>query len=265
MIITENNVLVKYLCSRSGTARLYGMSAPRTARERVKDEVTSEILTAARAHLAREGAAALSLRSIARDLGMAPSALYRYFSSRDALLERAHPRGLRVAGRPGGARLGGRRTPGGTEPMARWVAVPRAMRSWARGHPHEWGLIFGSPVPGYEAPTETITPYTRLALALVRPIIEAHQNGSLRLQPSAPSSSASPGTAPLARAVQPVADALLPGLPTVVVARALQAFATLIGLISLELFGHWRNTVLEPEVLFEATIGHLASSTGVCP
>jgi AcrR family transcriptional regulator len=245
-----------------------GMSAPRTARERVKDEVTGEILTAARAHLAREGAAALSLRSIARDLGMAPSALYRYFSSRDALLsalilgaygsladQAQHASEAAYARADDGA-------------MARWVAVPRAMRSWARGHPHEWGLIFGSPVPGYEAPTETITPYTRLAQALVRPIIEAHQNGSLQLAPSAPppsASSASAGTAPLARAVQPVTDGLLPGLPTVAVARALQAFATLVGIISLELFGHWRNTVLEPEVLFEATISHLASSIGVCP
>jgi AcrR family transcriptional regulator len=243
------------------------MSAPRTARERVKDEVTSEILTAARAHLAREGAAALSLRSIARDLGMAPSALYRYFSGRDALLsalilgaygslaDQAEHASEAAYSREDGA-------------MARWVAVPRAMRSWARGHPHEWGLIFGSPVPGYEAPSETITPYTRLAQALVRPIIEAHQHGSLRLVPTAPcapSSSATPGTDPLARSVQPVAEGLLPGLPTVVVARAVQAFATLIGIISLELFGHWRNTVLEPEVLFEATISHLASSTGVCP
>ena len=244
--------------------KTYGMSAPRTARERVKDEVTSEILTAARAHLAREGAAALSLRSIARDLGMAPSALYRYFSSRDALLS-ALILGAYGSLADQAEHASEAAYARGDEAMARWVAVPRAMRSWARGHPHEWGLIFGSPVPGYEAPTETITPYTRLALALVRPIIEAHQHGSLQLQPSAPSSSASPGTAPLARAVQPVADALLPGLPTAVVARALQAFATLIGLISLELFGHWRNTVLEPEVLFEATIGHLASSTGVCP
>jgi AcrR family transcriptional regulator len=239
-----------------------GMSAPRTARERVKDEVTSEILTAARTHLAREGAAALSLRSIARDLGMAPSALYRYFSSRDALLsalilgaygslaDQAEHASAAAYAREDGA-------------MARWVAVPRAMRSWARGHPHEWGLIFGSPVPGYEAPTETITPYTRLAQALVRPIIEAHEHGSLRLASSAPSAPSGPD--PLALAVEPVTDGLLPGLPTVAVARALQAFATLIGVISLELFGHWRNTVLEPEVLFEATISQLASSTGVCP
>src|ERR1700733_9713210 len=268
--VVQNNDRYREQCScqvlvfslRNG--KTDGMSAPRTARERVKDEVTSEILSAARAHLAREGAAALSLRSIARDLGMAPSALYRYFSSRDALLsalilgaygslaDQAEHASEAAYGQQDGA-------------LARWVAVPRAMRSWARGHPHEWGLIFGSPVPGYEAPTETITPYTRLAQALVRPIIEEHEHGSLRLELSAASAAASPGAARLALAVEPVTDGLLPGLPTVAVTRALQAFATLIGIISLELFGHWRNTVLEPEVLFEATISQLASSTGVCP
>ena len=51
-----------------------------------REEMTAEILAVAGAHVARDGAAALSLRSIARDLGMAPSALYRYFDGRDALL-----------------------------------------------------------------------------------------------------------------------------------------------------------------------------------
>ena len=48
--------------------------------------MTAEILAVAGAHVARDGAAAISLRSIARDLGMAPSAIYRYFDGRDALL-----------------------------------------------------------------------------------------------------------------------------------------------------------------------------------
>ncbi len=48
--------------------------------------MTAEILAVARRHLAEEGAAALSLRSVARDLEMAPSALYRYFDGRNALL-----------------------------------------------------------------------------------------------------------------------------------------------------------------------------------
>jgi AcrR family transcriptional regulator len=61
---------------------------PRTARERARAEITREITEAARRHLAIDGAAALSLRAIARDLGMASSAVYRYVASRDDLLTR---------------------------------------------------------------------------------------------------------------------------------------------------------------------------------
>src|ERR1700760_4167125 len=63
-------------------------SAPRTARERARAEITAEILDAARGYLATDGAPARSLRRTPRDLGMAPSALYRYFKSRDELLTR---------------------------------------------------------------------------------------------------------------------------------------------------------------------------------
>ena len=85
------------------------MSLARTARERVREEMRSEILAVARAHLAREGAAALSLRSIARDLEMAPSALYRYFDGRDALLSALildAYEALAARGRAGGGRRG---------------------------------------------------------------------------------------------------------------------------------------------------------------
>jgi AcrR family transcriptional regulator len=235
------------------------MSAPRSARDRVRDEVTREILTVAKAHLAREGAAALSLRSIARELEMAPSALYRYFPSRDALLSAL------IIGAYGSLADEAERSShaadaAGGDTMARWAAVPRAMRAWALAHPHEWGLIFGSPVPGYEAPQETIAPYIRLAHALVRPIVEAYGDGTLR-----PAPIRSGTVEPLAVALQPVSEGLLPGLPTAAVSQALQAFAALIGGISLELFGHWHNTVQAPELLFDETIAQLAASTGVCP
>src|SRR5215831_3548869 len=61
-------------------------SVPRTARERARAEITREILEAGRRHLATDGAAGLSLRAIARDLGMVSSAVYRYVASRDDLL-----------------------------------------------------------------------------------------------------------------------------------------------------------------------------------
>ena len=106
---------------------------------------------------AREGAAALSLRSIARDLGMAPSALYRYFDGRDALLsalilaayeslateaERAADAAGRRCGRCGRPAEGRPATPSAS------LAVPRALRGWALGHPHEWGLDLRDPGAG---------------------------------------------------------------------------------------------------------------------
>src|SRR5690242_5011216 len=61
-------------------------SVPATARERARAQVKAELLDAARARLESDGAAGLSLRAVARDLGVASSAVYRYVESRDALL-----------------------------------------------------------------------------------------------------------------------------------------------------------------------------------
>jgi len=232
------------------------MSVARTARARVHEEVSAEILAVARTHLARDGAAGLSLRSVARDLGLAPSALYRYYPGRDALLSAlilsAYGSLADEAERASAAAYAA--TGGDAE---RWLAVPRAMRHWALEHPHEWSLIFGTPVPGYEAPPDTVVPYALLAAALLRPVLDAKAEG--RQQPA--------GTPPalsetLRAAVAPVAEAF-PGLPEAQVVLALQAWTTLIGAISLELFGHWRNTVLAPEEFYEDTIRRMAATIGL--
>ena len=167
------------------TASLAAPSAPRTARERVREEMTAEILAVAGAHVARDGAAALSLRSIARDLGMAPSALYRYFDGRDALLtaliltayEALATEAERAADQ---AEAAADPKAGSAGDAERWLAVPRTLRGWALEHPHQWGLIFGTPVPGYEAPEDTVEPYARVAAALVRPLVAAEEAGRLR-------------------------------------------------------------------------------------
>jgi AcrR family transcriptional regulator len=236
-------------------------SAPRRARERVREEMTAEILAVAGAHLARDGAAALSLRSIARDLGMAPSALYRYFDGRDALLsalilaayEALADEAERAAD---GAEGGG--AAGATREAERWLWVPRALRRWALEHPHQWGLIFGTPVPGYEAPEDTVAPYARMAVALVRPLVAAHQAGRLR-----PDARRQPASAELRAAVAPVSEGLFSDMPAETAVSALGAWTTVVGAISLEVFGHWRNTVLEPELLFEATMADVAESLGL--
>src|ERR1700742_3138355 len=123
-------------------------SAPRTARERVREEMPAEILAVAGARVARDGAAALSLRSIARDLGMAPSALYRYFDGRDALLSALILSAYEDLADAAGGAADRAAASGVTEDVVRWLAVPHAMRAWALDHPHRWGLIFGTTVPG---------------------------------------------------------------------------------------------------------------------
>jgi AcrR family transcriptional regulator len=233
------------------------MSAPRTARERVREEVTAEILAVARRHLAREGPAVLSLRSIARDLHMAPSALYRYFDGRDALLSTliltAYESLADEAERAAEA------SHGTAESFAqRWLAVPRALRAWALAHPHEWGLIFGTPVPGYEAPEETIKPYVRITTAMLRPVEEAKAAGHLRT-----GGEERPVSDELRVAVAPVTEVFLPGMPVEKVVLAVQAWTTIVGVISLEVFGHWRKTILDPEEFFEATISDIAVSIGL--
>jgi AcrR family transcriptional regulator len=235
-------------------------SAPRTARERVREEMTGEILAVAGEHVAREGAAALSLRSIARDLGMAPSALYRYFDGRDALLS-ALILGAYEALATEAEQAADRAEDGpdaGVGDADRWLSVPRALRAWALAHPHQWGLIFGTPVPGYQAPEDTVEPYARVAFALVRPLVAAHAAGRLQAgdRPRQVSTE-------LRAAVEPVSDGLLPGLPVDKVVLALEAWTAIVGAISLEVFGHWRNTVSEPGLLFEATITRVAGSIGL--
>ena len=88
------------------------------------------------------------------------------------------------------------------------LAVPRAMRLWALEHPHQWGLIFGTPVPGYHAPEDTIEPYTRMAVALVRPLLAAHEEGRFPRDEQR-----RPITDELRAAVAPVTEGLLPGMP----------------------------------------------------
>jgi len=232
-------------------------SAPRTARERVREEMTGEILAVARQQLARDGGAALSLRSIARDLGMAPSALYRYFDGRDALLSAlilAAYESLAECAEAAADRAGR----GAASDAARFAEVPRAIRLWALERPHEWGLVFGTPVPGYQAPEDTVVPYARMAAAMVRPIVEAERAGRLRLP-----GHGAPVSDELAAAVAPITEALFADVPAENVVLAVQAWTTVIGAISLEVFGHWRATIHEPALYFERTIADLARAVGL--
>ena len=154
------------------------MPDARGIRERARAEITAEILAAARRQLATEGAPGLSLRAVAREVGMVSSAVYRYVASRDDLLtmliiESYESLGAAVEAASARAR---RRAP-----AHRFLAAARAVRSWAIEHPHEYALLYGSPVPGYAAPETTIGPASRTTLALVGIVADAARDDRLEL------------------------------------------------------------------------------------
>lgn len=148
----------------------WGAMAPRrrpTARERVRAEMTEDIKRVAREQLAAHGAN-LSMRAVAREVGVVSSALYRYFPSRDdlltALILDAY-RDLAAAAVAAEARAPRE------DPPQRWGALCRGIRAWALARPHEYALLYGSPVPGYVAPAETVDPASqplRLMVAILR-------------------------------------------------------------------------------------------------
>ncbi len=208
-------------------------SVPRTARERARAEITAEILDAGRRHLATDGAAGLSLRAIARELGMASSAVYRYVASRDELLTRLIIDAYDSLGAAAEAREA---AVGRTDLAGRWAAVCEAVRSWALANPNEYALIYGSPVPGYVAPADTIGPASRVSALLVTILAEAAERGLLPSPDGGMTAAARRALAPL-RAVLPAQ------VPEASMQAGLMVWAALFGAVSFELFGQFTNVV----------------------
>ncbi|MEU3458893.1 TetR/AcrR family transcriptional regulator [Streptomyces sp. NPDC006733] len=232
------------------------MSVIRGARERARIEVTAAIKEEARRQLAAEGAARLSLRAVARELGMVSSALYRYFPSRDDLLTALIIDAYDAMGAEAEAALA--RT-AAEDPHARWLAVCRSVRAWALEHPHEYALIYGSPVPGYSAPLDTVGPASRFPLTLVAVVRQAHAAGTLGPPPGSPL--AAPVRADAAR----LAAELAPELPIPVIAALVGSWAQLFGLLNFELFGQF-NRVLEARgEFYDQAVGALAAQVGLPP
>jgi AcrR family transcriptional regulator len=227
----------------------------KTARERVRAEITREITDVARAQLAADGAVALSLRAVARDLGMVSSAIYRYFASRDELLTALIIDGYNALGsavEQADSSCARDDLPG------RWRAAARAARDWALAHPHEYALLYGSPVPGYRAPAGTIVPAARSAAVFGRLISDAQAAGALTPQPA---------PAPLPPALTADLDqlraAIMPAVPDEVVAAALTAWAGVFGIISFELFGQFNNVITDRAAYFDYALAGLARLFGL--
>jgi AcrR family transcriptional regulator len=228
------------------------MTGMTTVRERVRAEVTAEITDAARRQLAEVGAAALSLRAVAREVGMVSSAVYRYFPSRDDLLTRLIIDGYDALGAAAEAA-----DDPSLDPGERWLAVCRAVRGWARAHPHEYALLYGSPVPGYQAPPDTVPPASRVGLVLGRILGEAAQHGAL------PEADGERDAGLITDEAVAVLGGDSPAIDETLRVRALLAWSSIYGAISFELFGHYVGSVVDADRFFDRAMAELAGLIGL--
>jgi AcrR family transcriptional regulator len=218
------------------------------ARARARQATAAELLAIARRHLAEGGAPALSLRAVARDAAMVSSAIYRYFPSRDDLLTRLIVEafdGLGAAVEAADAAAPRQ------DLLGRWRGAASAIRRWALDHPHEYALIYGSPVPGYAAPQDTIGPATRVPLVLVG-ILRDAGDGDDRDE------------VPISDAMRAELDELASSLglgasfPAERMVDGLMAWTHLFGAVSFELFGHRTNVVRDHDAFFAVEVDRLA-------
>lgn len=229
-----------------------------TPRDRARARTMREIIRIGRAHLATDGAAALSLRAVARDLGVVSSAVYRYVASRDDLLTLLVVDGYDELGDAVDAALA--EVPA-DEFRERFLVVGRTVRTWALREPATYALLFGSPVPGYRAPGERTTgPGTRVIRALVEVWEGAWEAGRLVVPASG---SLDPG---LVADVEAIRREFGVEAPVEAVARGVLAWAGLFGCVSFELFGQYGpDTFSAPELLFEHHLGVLADAIALVP
>jgi len=223
-------------------------------RARVRAEMIDEIKAIARRHLAADGAN-LSLRAVARDMGMVSSAVYRYFPSRDDLLTALIIDGYNALG--DAAEAGDASVRDQADLRARWLATGRAIRRWALAQPAEYALLFGSPVPGYHAPPETTLAAQRTPLVLLRIVADAPAPVK---PPKLP--------APVSRDVKAVAQRLAEVPDGVVVSPAhftlgSNAWIHLFGALSFELFGQLNNVIEAREEYFDLQLTVMSDVIGI--
>jgi AcrR family transcriptional regulator len=229
-------------------------AAAPSRRERLRDATLTEIKDAARAQVVSEGIGALSLRAVARDLGMSAPAIYRYFDSREALIVAliadiydeltAELEAARDALPPG-------------DLAGRLMAVSRAFRSWSMAHPAEFGLVFGSPLPDFAAvpdgPTdEAGNRFGGVFADLFFQLWATHRFPVREVT--------DPG---LLAELEAYSEALGGQLPPAALQVFLQCWVRLYGQVALEVFGHLSFAIQDVQPLFEDMLLDVAGWLGI--
>jgi AcrR family transcriptional regulator len=224
-------------------------------RARLRAQATSDIKTIAFKLMAEGGPDAISLRAIAREMGMTAGALYGYFPTRDALITTLMAEVYTSLVDSAEAA----RDSAPDNPASRLLAWAEAFRQWSLANPEGFRLIYGDPVPGYKPPDDS-------------PALDAERRACIGLTLLVAA------TWPYAEPVQPTAGhhwsdfdsqlvarirASAPALPPAGIALAMRIWGRLHGLVSLEIYGHLAPLTREPAKLYRAEMLDLIRSLGL--
>ena len=215
-------------------------------RARLREQTVGEIKQAARRELVERGGSDLSLRSVAREVGMTPSALYRYFESRHDLITAVVTdafQSLAIALQAAAAD-GVERSLVGCD---RWVNVAQAHRRWALDNPAEYAVAYARTLHGYEAPQESMTECVRAGVDVMFGVMTAAiQEGSIDVDAMEQSLTDDVRSGLFAWQ----AEWQLPLSPGAL-SLCLHAWTQLHGFIALEMHGHFPPHIHDLDALFE--------------
>jgi AcrR family transcriptional regulator len=227
-------------------------------RARLRAAMTGDIKAIARRQLAEEGPGAVSLRAIARELGTASSALFRYYPSHndlvtellvDAYNSLADALAEAVDALPE------------SDPTARWRAIGTAYRSWALANRSEFALTHGTPLPGYEAPPQITGPAAGRALALaLREYAAAVDTGD-----ADPGRSQVPADIHAGDLLSALAGPSEATYHPRLVAIILTAHASIVGYLAGEIFGRLTQLVTDTNQLYQAHLRTVMLGMGFTP
>jgi AcrR family transcriptional regulator len=220
-------------------------------RERLRAATVREIKDAARRLLVADGPQAVTLRAVARELGLSAPALYRYFPSHEEFVAALI---VDFFDEMTASMCVERDRLPADDPTGRLLAVAREFRRWAVTHPAEFGLVFGSPVPDLLTQHEDLSPCHQAGLRFGAVFIELISELWARQPFPVPDESELDPA--LARQLTARRE-IFAGLPVAAAYVLLMCWSRLYGLVCMEVFDHLHWALDEVEPFFEAQLHEL--------
>lgn len=218
---------------------------PVTMRERYRSQVRDEVKQIALRQLAELGPGGLSVSAIGKELGVSGPALYRYFASRDELLTELV---IDAYNDLADALSAATRDVPSRTPRARFEALARKYRSWALAQPHRYRLLYGPPLPAYDAHAQRLVDASQQAMNLL--IDTLPDVASIRLTRS---------NRPLGSELSHWARRQDLDIKPAIALTAILIWTRVHGFISLEIAGAFSSMGIDPDSIFEIELSNLAT------